>query len=217
MSKYYSNMIALDKEFKEARTEFELRLERAQDAKEYVQELKAKNAKGADAEAKLLRAQADSREAEAAVNAIWDKFRTKAADTLGTIRKDIEQTGVARAEDLDGNALTLLESGIMTAVDYEYMAEQYKDNRTMLRMISRYAHDAAEKAENQQTKAPLLNLVSRIKTIDEEKLEALGVLEKMVNVCTGTGMHGTDKVPIELIATKAARWEELTKAAIAVF
>lgn len=217
MSKYYSDMIALDKEFKEARTEFELRLERAQDAKEYVQELKAKNAKGADAEAKLLRAQADSREAEAAVNAVWDKFRTKAADTLGTVRKDIEQNGAARAEELDGNALKLLESGIMTATDYEYMAAQYKDNRTMLRMISKYAHAAAVKTEDQQTKASLLNLVNRIKTIDEEKLEALNVLEKMVNACTGTGIHGTDKVPIELIATKAARWEELTKAAIAVF
>ena len=217
MSKYYSSMTALDKEFKDARTEFELRLTRAQDAKEYVQELKAKNAKGAEAEAKLLRAQADSREAETAVNAIWDKFRTKAADTLGTVRKDIEQNGAARAEDLDGNALKLLESGIMTAVDYEYMAAQYKDNRTMLRMISKYAHDAAVKAEDQQTKAPLLNLVSRIKTIDEEKLEALGALEKMVNVCTGTGMNGTERAPAELIATKAARWEELTKAAIAVF
>lgn len=217
MSKYRNNMVNLDNEFKTARADFTKKLERAQAAKKYARELMTKKATSAEEEANLLRAQADSREAENELETVWNAFRAKAADTLNAVRRDIEQNTTTRAEDIDENAVKLLESGIMTVADYEYMAEQYKDNRTMLRLISKFVDKAKTETEDKEEKSRFSALLDGVKNIDKAKLDALDILETMVNACTGAGIHGTERAPAELTEKKAARWEELTANAFKIF
>lgn len=61
---------------------------------------------------------------------------------------------------VDGNALALLNSGIMNAADYKHMLEQFKDNSTMRRMIGKYAKDAAEARKDDKTECTALRVLS---------------------------------------------------------
>lgn len=124
--------------------------------------IEAKKARDAAQTAKLTakdtvakaRAEANFAEAEQKV-----KDAMRAAEYVGEdfkrIRREIENgladDNSAKPEDVDAVALELMKSGICTPGDYARMAEQYKGNRTMLRLLSKYAEDAAAGAKSGET------------------------------------------------------------------
>ena len=98
--------------------------------------------------AKSARAQADLIEAREALKHAKRVFADHASE-FRAIRKElaaeIEDAYSADPAQLDGNTLELLKSGIMTGSEYAKLlnAAQAAGNATMVRMIGKYAGDAA--------------------------------------------------------------------------
>lgn len=99
--------------------------------------------------AKSARAQADFLEAKQAFDAARRAFRDSDTQFNGMRRElaaAIDDAYSADPAQLDGNTLELLKSGILTASEYTKLLEQAKaaNNATMVRMIGKYAGDAAK-------------------------------------------------------------------------
>lgn len=115
-------------------------------AKEYPQRNGFVNA---DYVAKSARAQADFLEAKQAYETARRTFRDSDRQFDG-MRKElaaaIEDAYSADPAQLDSNTLELLKSGILNAGEYSKLLEQAKaaNNPTMVRMIGRYAGEAAK-------------------------------------------------------------------------
>lgn len=61
------------------------------------------------------------------------------ADLRGEMAIFVRELYRVTPERMDKDAIELLKSGIMSASDMEYMAEQHRSNPTMLKMIGKYA------------------------------------------------------------------------------
>lgn len=150
MSKFNTYAKRLDTIAKEAFKEYrekEAAYKKAeQRAKEYPQRGGAVNAEYA---AKAARAQADLYEARAAFEAARRTFLEKPGASIKAVRSEL----VAAVNDafsvdpkqLDGNTLELLKSGIMDSGEYAKLLSEAAaaGNATMVRLIGKYANDAA--------------------------------------------------------------------------
>lgn len=100
--------------------------------------------------AEHARATANYYDAKDAYTAAKKGLSTTSED-IKALRKnlvsDIEAENMANPEQLDTATLELLKSGILSANEYAHLLEQAKrsGNNTMVRMIGKYAADAAEK------------------------------------------------------------------------
>ena len=117
-----------------------------QKAREYPQRNGMVNA---DYAAKSVRAQADFLEAKQAYETARRAFRDSDTQFNGMRRELAAAIDAAYSADpaqLDGNTLELLKSGILTGSEYTKLLEQAKaaSNPTMVRMIGRYAGEAAK-------------------------------------------------------------------------
>lgn len=99
--------------------------------------------------AKSTRAEADVLEAKEAIKAAKKRLESH-ADDLAALRRELAtQLDDAYSVDpaqLDGATLELLKSGILTANEYSKLLHeaQEKGNVTMIRLIGKYAADAAD-------------------------------------------------------------------------
>jgi len=79
-----------------------------------------------------------------------DNFKTK----TGALRAQMADyaANVYRADPskIDHNALQLLNAGIMSPDEVEHLADNYRDNPTMLRLIGKYAADKCNSALNER-------------------------------------------------------------------
>lgn len=157
MSKYNSYARALNDAFRTASDNYAAALARKdkvmQESQPVITEwVNGRRAATAEAAALL---DAKKQAANAAVAAANQAFKreiaqimsdySKATDDLtAAIRADVHKQNAVNPDDIDGNALALLTSGIMTANDYEQMYSKYAENLTMKRLIGKYAHDAAD-------------------------------------------------------------------------
>ena len=86
-----------------------------------------------------------------------------ALDGLRGIPAELDAAITAAAtvdpEKVDGAALELMKSGIMTATDYQAMSRKYSENPTMLRLLAKYSSDAGSAAES-DTERQGYNVVS---------------------------------------------------------
>ena len=150
MSKFNSYAKRLDEQAKaafKAYRDAEAAYKKAEaKAKEYPQRNGFVNA---DYAAKCARAQADFLEAKQAYETARRTFRD--SDTqFNAMRKElaaaIDDAYSADPAQLDSNTLELLKSGILTGSEYTKLLEQAKaaSNATMVRMIGKYAGDAAK-------------------------------------------------------------------------
>lgn len=150
MSKFNSYAKKLDEQAKaafKAYRDAEAAYKKAeQKAREYPQRNGMVNA---DYAAKSARAQADFLEAKQAYETARRTFRE--SDTqFNAMRRElaaaIDDAYSADPAQLDSNTLELLKSGILTGSEYAKLLEQAKaaSNPTMVRMIGRYAGEAAK-------------------------------------------------------------------------
>lgn len=111
--------------------------------------------------AKAARAAADYAEADEAFKRIKRSMQRDYTDKVDAIRArlaaEIERDNMAHPSDLDTAALELMKSGILRATEYDALLDEAraKGNRTMQRLISKFAKDAATaKAEKDGTTDP---------------------------------------------------------------
>ncbi len=121
---------------------------------ETVKDWDAEKIAGNDYErlAQKARAKADYEDAKANLEAAKALLRSMNLD-VGQIRKElaaaIEDEYIAKPSQIDTNTLELLKSGILKPGEYSSLmnAAKEKNNHTMVRMIARYAGEAAELEE----------------------------------------------------------------------
>ena len=151
MSKFNSYARKLDDIAKEAFTEYRTAYAAMKKAEQRAKEYPHKTGNViAEYAVKSARAQADYTEAKAA----YDKARRNFGAAQEKAIKDLRSELAAALDDaysadpaaLDSNTLELLKSGIMSASEYAKLmsAAQAAGNATMVRLIGKYAMDAAD-------------------------------------------------------------------------
>lgn len=119
----------------------------------------------------------------------------------------IESETAVKPEQIDGNMMELLKSGILTSKDYARMLEQCKskNNGTMARLICKYASEAAE--ERQRKHGTSDNEAFELYRIGEstEEFDGSENLRLFDEVASGYRYHYSRNLTPDMWAT----WDEL--------
>lgn len=224
MSKYNAYAQRLDAAFKQARGEYLTawnKLQAAQKDNADAQAWRAETYRGENdlrrsrAKAALLAAEAEFKAAESRV---WGEFDRQKGAIRHDLENEVRATSTVDPDAIDGNALELLKSGILTADDIFSMVDKYDDNITMLRLISKTAKELADdKNTDATTRGQLYVLCSRIRNGKNSTLRNFDTLSEISNYCSGRGGGGTQRTtPIHTVAM-ARKWEKLSGEAVENF
>lgn len=108
-----------------------------------------------------------------------EALKVTQAESAANARKGIvdfaDRYFLVTPDKMDGAAMQLLQSGAMNHKDIRYMAEQQKDNPTMLRVIASYVDRAASQEENRNIMLEYKKLSASLK----EMTSPDGFLDKM--------------------------------------
>ena len=148
---------------------------------------------------------------------IWPEFDAKCKELRKELEKDVQKNSLANPDAIDANALELLKSGALTVEDYYSFAERYESNATMLRVISKYALDASENADDTKDAVALRILSDNCKTGMGTVLRAWNELEGVASYCSGRGGSSRSVTTPEHIISMGKWWEELAGQAIENF
>ena len=223
MSKYNTYARQLDTAFRSARDEYAksyAELQAAQQANEDAGAWRPDD----DAANKQLRVATTALElnkAEAAFKItetkVWPEFDARCKELRKELEKDVQKDGLANPDAIDANALELLKSGALTVEDYYSFAERYESNATMLRVISKYALDASENADDTKDAVALRILSDNCKTGMGTVLRAWNELEGVASYCSGRGGSSRTAIDPTHIISMGKWWEELAGQSIENF
>ena len=184
-----------------------------QKASEYQKKpLRLSLADAARYEADRLRVTANLEEAKAAFKTAQRTFSSRSRD-ISAIRDElaaeIEAAALANPEQVDANIMTLLQSGVLKAADYDHLMDQAGDNVTMQRIIGKFADDAIRENGLQVANTPdaftLRSVSNRGKMAgDYDRLEMFDSLSRVFDRCVNN-------------PTMIDSWSELTGDAIESF
>ena len=148
---------------------------------------------------------------------VWPEFDTKCKELRKELEKDVQKDSLANPDAIDANALELLKSGALTVEDYYSFAERYESNATMLRVISKYALDASENADDTKDAVALRILSDNCKTGMGTVLRAWNELEGVASYCSGRGGGSRAAIDPTHIISMGKWWEELAGQSIENF
>lgn len=223
MSRYNHFARDLDIAFRAARDEYAAAYDNLEQARQADTDAKAwkpndneedKRLRIATAELELNKADAAFKIAEAR---IWPSFDAKCKELRRELEKDVQKNSLANPDAIDANALELLKSGALTVEDFYSLSERYENNTTMLRVISKYALDASENADDTKDALALRILSDNCKTGMGTVLRAWNELEGVASYCSGRGGSSRSVTTPEHIISMGKWWEELTGQAIENF
>lgn len=133
------------------------------------------------------------------------------------LEQDVRISSTVDPDDVDANTLELLKSGVLGADDYYTLVGKFDNNQTMLRLIAKYAKEAAAVAEtngDSQTRMALNVLCSEIGNGKNKTMRAFDDLCQMSKYCSGrAGGRYSDNHAINM----AEKWEQLSGAAVEGF
>ena len=216
MSKYNSYARNLDTAFKAFRSDFQAAYNALQQARENASK------PGQDALKKQISAlelEEATRNMSKETMRLWDRFRAERRTIRAELENAIKAAGLANPDEIDSNALELMKSGVLNSSDYAALAERFDKNSTMLKLIAKHAHEAAEAARaagNNSERSTLNSVYIACKDGDSAVLRAFDNLSKVSDYCRGERYEGDRSRP-EHIAAMSDRWEGFTAAAIEDF
>ncbi len=183
MSKYNEYAKKLDAAFKEA-------AEAQRKARQAFEDAKAKEADATDPLKKQV-ANAQRKQAQkdlaATQRAAWRTFRDTRDKLSREIKEAVNAAQLANPDDLDMNAVALLNSNVLTPADLAAMKDRYGGNTTMLRMIGGKAKEMRAALPNSET-PETRNTRQQLTTIETSCNGAGGVLADWENLVT-TSVH----------------------------
>lgn len=215
MSRYNTYARQLDAAFRSARDEYAAAYDNLVQARRADTDAKAwrpndtaedKQLRTATAALNLSKAEAEFKIAD---GRIWSEFDMKCKELRKELEKDVQKNSLANPDAIDANALELLKSGALTVEDYYSFAERYESNATMLRVISKYALDASENADDAKSAAALRILSDNCKTGMGTVLRAWNELEGLAGYCSGRGGSRNAPTSPDFAISMGKWWEEL--------
>ncbi len=203
MTKYNSYARRLDEAFRAARQEYVEAWDKFQAAKD------AKSMSGGDL-LQRQRAKLNYQEAERAFKEaetrIWTEFNRQRAELREKLESEVRGAALADPDTVDTNGLELLKSGILSADDYYALAEKYDDNPTMLRLVAKYAKNAANDMQGKDRGA-MLQLASVCGNGQGKTMRAWDELSHVADYCSGQSRDRRD-TPTHTISM-GKWWEQL--------
>ena len=156
-----------------------------------------------EAAAKAARIEETYQRAKRRLDEMQKRIANEAGQKIEEIRKElavsIEKTFTMNPADLDRDVLTILESGILTEADYSTLM-QNSTTPTMRRLIAKYAHEEAIKAENSGDSSKSRNLRMIARTGKEDGSSYLAAFDSMRDTFSRT-VRNNALIP---------HWEQLT-------
>lgn len=101
--------------------------------------------------------------------------------------------------------------------DYYSLAERYDGNGTMLKLLSKYALDAADSTDDVKEAAALRMLSDNCKTGAGAVLRAWNELEGLASYCSGRGGSRNAVTSPDMVVSMGKWWEELAGQSIENF
>lgn len=169
MSKYNAYAKKLDAAFKAAQEAYKAEAEKLNAAQKARNDAFTYSPSTPIGNAAILQ-QAQRQQAEAAFAVAKDNFKTNSRsivvdyeNQVAKLRQElkaaVEAENLVDPAEIDNGAMALLNSGIMTAADFQHMAEQFKDNTTMRRLIGSYAGKAEKERDGDRQEAAALRAI----------------------------------------------------------
>lgn len=219
MGKYYSYGQRLDEAFKTAREEYLKAYNELEAAEKEVKAAEAWKEEFFIGDRAMRKVRAAARLAEAKIKfaeverSAWPAFVNTMDMLTRQLEKEIKAGNMVAPDGIDNNGLELLKSGIMSPDEMASFVEKYDGNATMLKLVSKYASEAAEKAQDPHQRA-------RYNTVAYATREGFGKALKQWNdvcyvakMCAGKARERRED-PAHIV-NMSSRWEELSAAAIA--
>lgn len=150
---------------------------------------------------------------------LWDRFRAERRTIRAELENAIKAAELANPDEIDSNALELMKSGVLNSSDYVALAERFDRNTTMLKLIAKHAHEAAEAARaagNNNERSALNSVYIACKDGDSAILRMFDSLSEVSDYCRGERFEGDRSRP-EHIAAMSGKWEDFTAVAIEDF
>ena len=141
---------------------------------------------------------------------IWAAFDAKAAELRGALASEVQASKCVDPTAVDAAGVELMKSGIMTADDYFSLAAKYDGNTTMLRLLSKYAADAAADEDNRKDRAALITLSRDGANGTGTTLRAWDDLMNVVNYCSGRGGTGNKRQTPGVVVSMGEWWDQLS-------
>lgn len=207
MSEFNHFAKELDAAFRTARSEYAAVYDELTKAKENA------SAAGLDAVKKqiaTLQLQEAENKMSTETERIWAAFDAKAAELRSALEKEVQASKCVDPTAVDAAGVELMKSGILTADDYYSLAEKYDGNVTMLRLLSKYAADAATDADNRKDRVALTVLSQECSNGTGKTLKAWDDLMTTVNYCSGRGGSGSRRQTPGVVAHMGEWWDQLS-------
>ena len=141
---------------------------------------------------------------------IWSVFDAKAAELRSALEKEVQASKCVDPTAVDAAGVELMKSGILTPDDYYSLAEKYDGNVTMLRLLSKYAADAATDADNRKDRVALTVLSQECANGTGKTLKAWDDLMATVNYCSGRGGNGSKRQTPGVVERMGEWWDQLS-------
>ena len=206
-TKYNSYAQRLDSAFKAARDEYAAAYNTVEQARKAMQDAGQDALKRQIATLQLQEAEKKMRQE---TGRIWSVFDAKAAELRSALEKEVQASKCVDPTAVDAAGVELMKSGILTADDYYSLAEKYDGNVTMLRLLSKYAADAATDADNRKDRAALTVLSRECANGTGKTLKAWDDLMTTVNYCSGRGGTCRRQQTPGVVAHMGEWWDELS-------
>lgn len=197
----------LDTAFKAARDEYAAAYNAVEQARKAMQDAGPDALKRQIATLQLQEAENSLRKETAR---IWTEFDAKAAELRSALEKEVQASKCVDPTAVDAAGVELMKSGILTADDYYSLAEKYDGNVTMLRLLSKYAADAATDADNRKDRVALTVLSQDCAKGTGKILKAWDNMMTVANYCSGRGYSGNRRITPSVTLSMGEWWDQLS-------
>lgn len=197
----------LDAAFKAARGEYAAAYNAVEQARKAMQDAGPDALKRQIATLQLQEAENSLRKETAR---IWTEFDAKAAELRSALEKEVQASKCVDPTAVDAAGVELMKSGILTADDYYSLAEKYDGNVTMLRLLSKYAADAATDADNRKDRVALTVLSQDCAKGTGKILKAWDNMMTVANYCSGRGYSGNRRITPSVTLSMGEWWDQLS-------
>ena len=220
MSKFNKYARELDAAFKEAREKYSALYEAFTRAKSRLDTANTwfQETYTGERAVKQARAKADFLEAEKALKDgenIWEAFMRRRDQIGRELAQAVKAGNVASPDAVDNNALELLKLGVLSGDDMLAMAEKFDSNPTMLKIIAKFAGEAAQD-RGRSDRGTLYAVANKYRNGVSETMRAWESLVVGSNYHSGIGGGSRRRQPSHAVAM-AEKWEECTAALIENF
>ena len=221
MSKYNTFARRLEDTFMEARRAYNEAADKVAEAEQAKAKAEAQHTETYVGECAARRARAEARLIEEkgkfdkAKKEIWAQYDRAVEALTRELSEAVRADNVADPDAIDNNALVLLQSGVMSVDDYEHFLSRFDGNSAMLKLVGKYASEAAEREKDDvSARTRLASVAFAAKDGQGATMRNWNGIVSSARIMTGQS-HGN--AATSYVQSMTSRWEDVMGDAIRGF